>query len=221
VIEKKLHYIWIGDAEPNEFNRWLRDDFVSRHPDWQHHYWHGADLLDHRAVDRWQPKLREHWRDIERTCETHRKWAYRADLLRLVVLYIHGGIYVDHDMFNVRPLGPLLDQDLILMQFRPNQVAEGLIGAPAGSEKIALAIDNYLGYGVRRLMGLALGPLSRHHGWKSYPPEFFCPHPRISPGDLYAHTENTYTIHCWKDHEYDRETLLSLREASTVLETIA
>jgi mannosyltransferase OCH1-like enzyme len=211
LIPARLHHIWLGEHEPSEFVGWLRDDFVSRHKHWECFYWRDELELRHPAVAHLREALEKHWREIEKTCDNQRRWAFRADLLRLVVLYIHGGVYVDHDMFNVKPLDPLLDEDLILMQFRENQVGEGIIGAPQGSPKILEAIKWLLDYGVRRLMGLRLGPLSRHNGWKSFEPEYFCPHPRMNPGDIYRCTDKTYTIHCWRDHQYDRERLLALR----------
>lgn len=214
LIPRKLHQIWMGGEMP-EREQWLCSSVRQIHPDWEYKFWTDASCFADLPVP-WHRALWDRWVEIPKVCDhPTRMWAFRSDILRLAVLWVYGGFYLDCDMFAVRPLDDLCENDLVLMQFRPpNHVGEGLIGAVPRSDKIARVIENYLSRPLAKLMGLNLGMLSRHHGWKSWDTEYFCPHPRLNPGDLYRCTGRTYTIHCWRDCEYDRERLIRLRPAA-------
>lgn len=201
-----------------ERERWLRHTVTELHPTWDRWLWGEEDCLELlREPHRWSRQLQQRWEEIPTVCNIpHRVAAYRADIIRLLSVWLYGGFYVDCDMFGVRNFEPLRSEELILMEFRPGHVGEGLIAAPWKSDHIEQALDNLCRLPVQRLMGLNLGPLCKQNKWKTFAPDYFCPHPRMNPEDLYRCTDDTYTIHCWRDFDYDRKRLMGLREKVTV-----
>lgn len=216
IIPRTIHHVWLGGDMPDR-EQWLRSTVLSLHSnEWEFHLWESDDVLA-GLPNTWREPMAARWKAIPSVCPIpHRQMAYRADILRLAIIWSVGGFYLDCDMFGVRPLDDMLDppDGIVLMEFRKGHVGEGVVAAPPASEKIAMAIENYLRHPECRYSGLYLGPLARHNGWHVYPPEWFCPHPRMPNGprhDLYAATENTHTIHCWRDHVYDPQKLMATR----------
>lgn len=218
MIPRNLHHIWFGDDDPPERLRICRETFLFLHPDWSIRYWRGVDLIYLPEFDNRRDLIQEHFRRIESICKyPNRQVAFKADIIRLCALYLFGGVYVDHDMYCLKPLDDLLDSDCILMQFRKGQVGEGIMGFEAGDERLPMVIDHVLKDSPRRICGLQLGWMSRQYGWSSFPPEYFCPHPRmnIEPQERYRQTHNTYMIHLWREHEYDFDLLREMSWKAT------
>lgn len=79
------------------------------HPDWRIYVWHG----DHVGGD-WWAKLDElHVHKMPVQTPTHFRGkevphhAHRADLLRLPILYAHGGLYLDTDTITLRSMNDI------------------------------------------------------------------------------------------------------------------
>lgn len=200
---------------PNDRLRACESSFRALHGQpWRFEYWRGLDhLLDDfpsAEITARRSRINEHFARINEIVKNpSRQKAFEADIIRLVALHNCGGIYVDHDMYCLRPLDGLLNEDCILMEFRPGNVGEGILGFRGGDERLLKILDHVLDDSIRRICGLQIGPMARHNGWKSFAPEYFCPHPRmnIQQEDRYKTTDNTYMIHLWSDHEYDMKLL--------------
>lgn len=96
MIDKTFHQIWINDERPelpDEFKR-LRDTWLEHHPAWHYRVWN-LDNLD------FEPRCA----DLLPKCQHP---AQMADLLRMEILFEHGGVYVDTDFECLRPLDTLL-----------------------------------------------------------------------------------------------------------------
>lgn len=90
-----LHQIWLGDQPlPDEFAGY-RETWLHRHPDWEHRLW----TEDTLPSDLRRPEVYEQLRTP----------AERSDILRLELLWGHGGVYVDTDFECHRPLDPLIE----------------------------------------------------------------------------------------------------------------
>lgn len=90
VIPKHIHQIWVGPKEPPCV--WLdtwRVSFLSSHPGWEYTLWTDvqADSLQMENQDLY---------------DSEQMWQCKADILRLEVLWRHGGIYIDADMVSVK-----------------------------------------------------------------------------------------------------------------------
>lgn len=126
MIPHVFHYIWLQGASqlPLAFQDNLRQCQHVNHATvriWDEHTIH-ALLSEH------EPELLPYFMD------TQRPFAQRSDIARYVILYVHGGIYVDTDYVCSKPLRNLLsDQiDLFYIPFSDitgERVMNGLFGA--------------------------------------------------------------------------------------------
>jgi mannosyltransferase OCH1-like enzyme len=95
--------------------------------------------------------------------------AFRADLIRLESLYIHGGIYLDSDIKLLRPIDSLLGNDFFVVKEEEGIVANSVIGShkknPILLDAINLSIDILIKNGLNKNRnntvydtGIAFGP---------------------------------------------------------------
>lgn len=98
-IPRVVHRVWLGDSLPERFatygEQWRR-----LHPDWKITDWQDYDAL---------PPLRNQglFDQAERLYPSDWK-RFEADLLRLELLWLHGGVYSDTDVEPLRPIDDLL-----------------------------------------------------------------------------------------------------------------
>ncbi|GAB0490388.1 hypothetical protein MMPV_001625 [Pyropia vietnamensis] len=88
-IPRVLHQIWVGPADPPCV--WLdtwRLDYVAAYPGWTYRLWDDARVADLPMANA----------DLY---AAEAAWQCKADLLRLEILWTHGGVYVDADMVSV------------------------------------------------------------------------------------------------------------------------
>jgi len=87
IMEKIIHQIWVG---PNAMPQ-REQDFVRKmqlhHPTFQHMFWYDGNM----------PELPEQIKPVYDSFANVRSWAMCADILRLYVVYLYGGIYLDVD----------------------------------------------------------------------------------------------------------------------------
>jgi mannosyltransferase OCH1-like enzyme len=72
-----------------------------------------------------------------------RSWAGKADIMRLEILYQHGGLYTDADSIMRKPLQH--DCDFILMTSASGYIGNETICAPAGHPALKEAVTNIKG----------------------------------------------------------------------------
>lgn len=118
-IPRIFHQIWVGsDPFPEDFQA-LQQTWVDLNPDWDLRFWTDDNLPEGLR--------REEVYDTTRT-----PWE-RADILRLEVVLMEGGVHVDADFECLRPFGPLLDGvDFFIGYRKPGRVNGALFGAVAG-----------------------------------------------------------------------------------------
>jgi inositol phosphorylceramide mannosyltransferase catalytic subunit len=126
-IPSILHQVWVGpDPLPEEFAAY-RASWARHNPNWESRLWTEDDLPA----------------DLERkeAYELLRQPAERSDVIRLELLYRHGGVYADVDFECLRPVTPLLeDVDFFVGAFKPGRVTNALIGSVPGHPLLARAI---------------------------------------------------------------------------------
>ena len=111
-IPKIIHQIWIGETEIT--NSWLKDcDGVkNQHPDWEYKLWKNVDAEEilKNATQNIKSAYMRYWKE--------KHWSNASDILRYLVLYEHGGVYMDCD-FIMNKHGSLnqlpLEKNLILL----------------------------------------------------------------------------------------------------------
>jgi inositol phosphorylceramide mannosyltransferase catalytic subunit len=127
MIPRIIHHIWIGpDPLPEDQRPWMKS-WRRHHRSWEHRLWTEEDLPD----DPIRPEILERLRaPVE-----------RADILRLEILFRHGGVYVDTDLECLRPLDDLLDaQDFVGVCHKPGRITNTAIAAAPGRPLLERAL---------------------------------------------------------------------------------
>lgn len=101
-IPRIIHQIWFGGPMPPEFVRYGRE-LQALHPGWIFHYWGSGTGIPYGTSAAVRRLL-----DLAPGYFPHDALRFRADVLRLEVLRLHGGVYVDTDVEALRPLDGLL-----------------------------------------------------------------------------------------------------------------
>jgi mannosyltransferase OCH1-like enzyme len=127
LIPKTIHHIWIGpDPLPEDHGPWI-ESWKVHHPDWEHRLWTEENLPE----DPIRPEILERLRaPVE-----------RADILRLEILYRHGGVYADTDLECLRPLDDVIDgEEFVGVCLKPGRATNTLIAASPGHPLIERAL---------------------------------------------------------------------------------
>jgi inositol phosphorylceramide mannosyltransferase catalytic subunit len=109
MIPRKIHHIWVGpDPLPKSLEPYV-NSWKKQHPSWEHHFW----TEDNLPEDPVRPEVLNRLRSpVE-----------RSDILRLEILYRHGGAYVDTDLECLRPIDDLLaGSSFVGTCFKPDRV---------------------------------------------------------------------------------------------------
>lgn len=95
-----IHRLWLDDPLPDAFDangqRW-----TERHPHW--------NVIDWRHSDRLPPMRNQTLIDQAHLIYPSDCKRFIADLVRLELLWLYGGVYADTDVTPHRHIGPLLD----------------------------------------------------------------------------------------------------------------
>jgi mannosyltransferase OCH1-like enzyme len=118
-IPRILHHIWLGrDPLPDEHKPWI-ESWKKRHPKWEHRLWTEENL----PLNPLRPEVLERLRaPVE-----------RADILRLEILYTHGGVYLDTDLECLRSLDDVLvGHEFVGVCHKPDRITNTAIAAVPG-----------------------------------------------------------------------------------------
>jgi mannosyltransferase OCH1-like enzyme len=127
VIPRVIHQIWIGpDPLPDDHRAWI-ESWKRLHPTWEHRLWTEDDLPD----DPIRPEILERLRaPVE-----------RADILRLEILYRHGGAYVDTDVECLRPVDEALaGHNFVGVCLKPGRMTNTFIASVPGHPLLEQAL---------------------------------------------------------------------------------
>jgi len=90
MIPKIIHYCWYGHGEMSVPIKETIDSWRQQCPEYELKLW----TEENSPVD--LPYLRDALK--------HHKWAFAADYMRFYALYHEGGVYMDTDMFLIKPI---------------------------------------------------------------------------------------------------------------------
>lgn len=206
MIPKIIHYVWLGNKpKPKKIEKCIASwyKFCS---DYEINEWNETnfDINCHQFV---------------KDAYEAGNYAFASDVIRLIVLYRFGGIYVDSDVELLRPLDTLLDNKAFVGFETYEYVNSGQI---LGTEKNNPIINEHLGqYDTLKynesnalseitcpklltelLLSKGLKPNNREQivsGMHIYPSDYFNPFDART-GKM-KKTENSYSVH-WSAHSW-------------------
>jgi mannosyltransferase OCH1-like enzyme len=203
-VEKPLiHTAWLSGQEvPQQF----RDNWATQQAHGRWKLWTPQEL---------QRDARLRWclyTPYFVSCMKAKHWAAASDLARLLMLYEHGGIWLDGDVSVLKPLDRLMDGRLHVGEEDPAVYGTAVIAAPAKHPVIRYLISSYLDLEYKDLYeggGNTNGPTNMTgiiNALLKNPPtaakiaieprEVFYPSHYANPKAINI-TENTLTWHQW------------------------
>ena len=211
-IPKMLHFVWLGRPMPEHMERNVTQ-WQQMNPDWRTYLWTQDNI----------PMLRHYelYRDATAYVPRDAVYQFRADIIRLELLYDLGGFYADTD---TRPLRPLKDalgglEEFAAMEDR-NWVGNTYLGAVPGHPIFADLIAG-LASNVQRLKGKRpnrlsgpryLTPIWRSHKGYTAPSHQWYPYSytHVKNGNIPSDFDtNVMAVHEW----FHTQTLLDNRRS--------
>jgi len=132
MIEKTIHYVWLGHKEiPEKYCAYIRG-WRELHPDWEIVKW-SEDNFDCEG-NTWVKKAIE-----------QENWALAADIIRSYVLLNHGGVYLDTDIELFKPFNELAEENDFFIGYETDfWFGCAVLGAKKGHRIIREVYDRYL-----------------------------------------------------------------------------
>jgi mannosyltransferase OCH1-like enzyme len=198
-----------------------RESWRRHHPEWEMRLWTDDSL----PGDFVRPEAYERLRNP----------AERSDIIRLEVLYRFGGVYVDTDVECLRPIDPLLQEDVDFFAgyVVPGKVQNAVIAAEPGHPVLEQALRELrpvTEYGVQTALLRGTGPefltalLREHPQVTVYPPEVFYPATDADREQAYAvhyEAEGWKSAELWKARALrERQKLVEARAWNEQLEAL-
>lgn len=141
-IPKKFHLIWNHSELPDVY-RTHASALRTLHPGWEIEFWDDARTLAWMDQQR-GGELSDLVIMLEDAYKNSKDKRQVSDLLRLGLVYLYGGVYLDFDYTPRKNFGPLLGGATCVMTCpSPRNIANGFIAAMAG--------DAFIGHCVEQL----------------------------------------------------------------------
>ena len=138
MIPKIIHQIWVGPKKrPDIWMDTFKKNYINNNQDWEYKLWDDKNISE--LFDEFPTMLKIY--NIERT------YNGKSDLLRYLILYTYGGIYIDADSvwINNKSFDNLLSEvnkSKFFLAYEPN--ANSLCGGIMGSSKKNKYIKNLI-----------------------------------------------------------------------------
>ena len=194
MIPKIIHYCWFGGKIMNPLQLRCIESWKTLLPDFQIKEWNESNF-----------DIKKY--PYAKTAFEYGKYAFVADVCRLVVLYENGGLYMDLDMLVLKNLEPFLHHDFFLGFEDKKRFSAGIIGAKKNNLELKKLISEY-----SKIEFNCKNPILI--------PDFFISH--INPSEVFAYSEeyfyplpfsqkekdfspylseNSFAVHLW-DHSW-------------------
>lgn len=106
MIPKIIHQIWVGKNKLPPKNKLYIEDVKHHHPEYQHMLW---------TDDHLPPFPDGNFTEVYNHLGSKKDYAFQADMLRVLVVYLYGGFYLDVDFNCKKPLSMMpINSDLFL-----------------------------------------------------------------------------------------------------------
>lgn len=147
MIPKIIHQIWIGPKKkPDIWMDTFKNDYINNNPDWEYKLWNDENISE----------LFNEFPIIFKIYNIEHTYNGKSDLLRYLILYIYGGIYIDADSvwINNKSFNHLLSQvnksDFFLAYEPSNKSLCGGIMGSSQKNKYVIKLINAIENMVKR-----------------------------------------------------------------------
>ena len=130
MIEKKIHYIWVGGKPLTKLAKKCIKSWKKFCPDYEIIEWNenNFDVTQNTFC---------------RQAYEAKKWAFVSDYMRMHILYEHGGVYMDTDVEVLKPLDEFLHNKAFSGFEQFDIIPTGIIAAQKNNEWIKNILDWY------------------------------------------------------------------------------
>ena len=134
MIPKKIHFIWIGpNILKEEYSKFI-DEFKSMYYDYEIKIWGEMDIVSDDIIPE---NLKEFYYD------SNFSYAFKADILRYLITYKHGGLYFDVDFQSLRKIPDcFLSFDFLGAIQNNGEVAIGFFASSQNNKLLKKVIDS-------------------------------------------------------------------------------
>jgi len=191
MIPRVFHYVWVGGDLPKQHRKWM-DDNMRLHagdPTWEMRLWTDSDVDQFKTAG---------------MIKEARRPAQKADIMRIEIVYEHGGVYLDTDTEVLRRFDPLLGDEAFAGLQQENYLCTTPLGAVPKSaffSKLMGALE------TRKVNGDILKQTANTfvtEFWLAnqdlplavYPTHCFCPYLWWDKPPL-AYSPETFCVHHW------------------------
>lgn len=119
MIEKKIHYVWMGKGKKSNLILACMDS-------WKQH------LSEFEIIEWNEDNFDINSNKYVKEAYDSKKWAFVSDYVRLYVLYNYGGIYLDTDIEILKPIDKFLEYSAFSGFESDEYILTGFIGATKG-----------------------------------------------------------------------------------------
>lgn len=132
MIPHVINYVWIGNSQIPERELLCIKSWINTLSDYKINFF-GNDYLDSLTLTPLMEKMKKRG-----------KWAFLSDYVRLKVLQTHPGIYLDTDIFMVKPFTEeMLSQSFFAGMGEEGIINQGVIGFDGSLDLINQLISHY------------------------------------------------------------------------------
>lgn len=103
-IPRIIHYVYAGSLEPPQYSVYV-EKVRQLHPNWKITIWDDVVALS---------LVNEYFSEFRAMYTSYKRPVQRADVFRVMVMYLSGGFYMDLDMLCYKSLDELCGQGLVL-----------------------------------------------------------------------------------------------------------
>lgn len=191
-IPRIFHTIWVQGPLPESYQKWHKS-WLEHHPGWEHRVWSEPDYLPLVAGS-----------PVEEIYPTAVNHAQRTEIAARLIVYEHGGVWVDADFQCLRNIEELIDDcDIFCGEETPGGLSAGIWGATPKHPMIGGLVEVF----DRTIREQRARGQTQQYGtfwpqrwlWtgkvKTFPPWVFYPYrwDQPDPGSY----GNAYAVHHW------------------------
>ena len=187
----KIHTVWVGSSLSRmpTMNKMCLDDWRKQ----------GYE------VKIWQEKDTQHWIDANsyiKRAYSKGVWSIVSDYLRLKVLELEGGLYIDTDVTILKDPTELFDRDFVMCYECARYACSGVVYADKDSailKKLVHFYENDIEKFEERMAPIIFTRFMNEHpnkdDYKILPIDYFYPY---GQDGVMRMTENSYLVHWWQ-----------------------